>query len=129
MFQCSANVISNGAMWGPTGTDCRIIVYQSFGAQWCQRFFVAVKLAIDFFAGCLSSQENRSRFRVSSTWVRKSSQSCSRQLLSTVAKAEIKCSLKVTIVRLVLLAQWLWGGTRWMSICLLRMCDLTALED
>ncbi len=38
-------------MWGPTDTECRIIVYQSFGAQWHQRHFVVVKFAVDFLVG------------------------------------------------------------------------------
>ncbi len=44
-------MISIGAMWGPTGTGCQIIVDKSFGAQWCQRCFVIVKFAVDFFVG------------------------------------------------------------------------------
>ncbi len=41
-----------------------------------------------------SHWENCSRFRVSSTWERKSSQSCNRQFLLNVAKAEMKMLLE-----------------------------------
>ncbi len=68
------------------------------------------------------------RLRVSSTCSRKLSQSWSGQSLSTVASAEMKCSLNVAIACLAALTRWLWGGMRWMSMLLVLMWVLSALE-
>jgi hypothetical protein len=50
-------------------------------------------------------------FKVSLTCRRNSSQSWSRQSISTVARAAMKCSLKVAMVHLLALTRWLCGGT------------------
>jgi hypothetical protein len=46
----------------------------------------------------------------------------------TVARAAIKCSLKVLMARLMALTRWLCGGTNRIVILLARMCFSTALE-
>ncbi len=61
-------------------------------------------------------REKRSIFKVSSTCGRNSSQSWRGQSWSTVARATMKCSLKVAIACSVVLALWLCGGTIWMLI-------------
>ncbi len=69
------------------------------------------------------------RLRVSSTCGRKSSLSWSGQSLSTVASAEMKCSLNVAIACSAALTQWLWGRTRWMSMLLVLMWASTDLGN
>ncbi len=72
--------------------------------------------------------EKLSIFNGSSTCGRNSSQSWRGQSWLTVARAAMKCSLKVAIACSVALAQWLCGGTRWMLIFSKQIYCSTAVE-
>ncbi len=73
-------------------------------------------------------REKHSIFNVSSTCGRKSSQSWRGQSWSTVARAAMKCSLKVAIACSAVLARWLCGGTSWMLIFSNQIYLSTAVE-
>ncbi len=70
----------------------------------------------------------RSIFKVSSTCGRNSSQSWRGQSWLTVARAAMKCSLKVAIACSAALALWLCGGTSWILIFSDQIYLSTAVE-
>ncbi len=73
-------------------------------------------------------REKCSIFNVSSTCDRNSSQSWRGQSRSTVARAAMKCSLKVAIACSAVLAWLLCGGTSWMLIFSKQIYYSTAVE-
>ncbi len=105
----TVNVICVGAMWSPTCTDDGVIVNKAFRSEGRVGCLVEIeKLLTSLLADLLGSrQENQTRFSLSSTCGKKSSQSCRGQSLSTVASAAMKCSLNVVMAHLAALTQWL----------------------
>ncbi len=107
----TTNVISIGAVWGPTCVDGSVFANKARDDGCLVE--IGKNPLTSLLADLLGSrQEKQRRFSVSSTCGKNSSQSCRGHSLSTVASAAMKCSLNVVMARSEVLTRWLWGGTR-----------------